>query len=253
MVENDSIQKRIESESEFHDKKFGGQREKDYYAHGFTGIVTQHLFDQLGNVEDEKILEIGCGEGWVTKRMALQGAQVWSFDISKEAVNLVVGRLEGLDLKYPVQVDVMAGEDLKYPDNMFDGIIGMAILHHLEFDVALNEIKRVLKPGGKAYFMEPLGHNIFLNIYRFFTPDIRSKDEAPLRWYQYRIMDQKFSNFYHQEFFLTSIFALFFYFLKLNKIMIVARNILLKFDNLILKFLPFLKRYCWYSVLVLEK
>jgi ubiquinone/menaquinone biosynthesis C-methylase UbiE len=253
MINSEEVKKRIQAETDFHNKKFGGNREKDYYAHGFTSIVIEHLFNLIGNVEDKNVLEIGCGEGWVTKRMALQGAQVWAFDISKEAVNLVVGRLQGLNLKYPVKVEVMAGEELTYDDNMFDCVIGLAILHHLEFEPALNEIKRVLKPGGRAYFMEPLGHNPILNLYRFLTPNLRSKDEAPLRWNQYRKIAQNFACFYHHEFFLTALISLFFYFVKLNKIMILSRDVLVKFDNIILKIFPFLKKYCWYSVLVFEK
>lgn len=248
-----NIQHRIQSEADFHDKKFGGEREKDYYAHGFTDMVFQHLFNQLGNVDDKNVLEIGCGEGWLTERLALQGGRLWAFDISKEAVKLTINRLKDLKLKYPPQVEVMAGEALTYPNDLFDYIIGLAILHHLEFEPALKEIKRVLKSGGKAFFMEPLGHNPFLNFYRFLTPNLRSKDEAPLRMNQYKIIATHFSKFYHKEFFLTAIFALAFHFLHSYKMMIFTRNILVKFDNVILKIFPFLKRYCWYAVLIFEK
>lgn len=253
MTIDQNILQRIQSEADFHDKKFGSKREKDYYAYGFTDLVIKHLFEQIGKVEDKKVLEIGCGEGWVTKYIALQGAQVWAFDISKEAVNLTINRLKGLHLKYPTQVEVMAGEALNYQNGMFDCVIGLAILHHLEFGPALKEIKRVLKSGGKACFMEPLGHNPFLNLYRFLTPHLRSKDEKPLRMNQFKMITKHFSNFYHQEFFLTAIFALVFHFFKLNKLMISIRNILVKFDTIILKIFPFLKKYCWYSVLIFEK
>ena len=67
------------------------------------------------------------------KFIALQGARVWVFDISKEAINLTINRLKGLHLKYPVQVEVMVGEELTYQNDVFDGVMELAILHHLQF------------------------------------------------------------------------------------------------------------------------
>jgi len=48
----------------------------------------------------------------------------------------------------------MAAEKLEYPDDHFDVIAGIDILHHVEIDQAITEAYRVLKPGGVALFKE---------------------------------------------------------------------------------------------------
>ena len=59
-------------------------------------------------------------------------------------------------------------------------MVGNGILHHLDLPICLNEINRVLKPGGFALFKEPLAANPFLKVFRFFTPQARTIDEKPL-------------------------------------------------------------------------
>ena len=73
----------------------------------------------------------------------------------------------------------MDSHDLKFEDETFDLIIGRGILHHLDFNIAIKEIKRVLKKNGEAYFQEPLGDNPLLKLFRLFTPNLRTKDERP--------------------------------------------------------------------------
>ena len=73
----------------------------------------------------------------------------------------------------------MDAHDLKFEDETFDLIIGRGILHHLDFNIAIKEIKRVLKKNGEAYFQEPLGDNPLLKLFRLFTPNLRTKDERP--------------------------------------------------------------------------
>src|SRR5205807_1094253 len=67
-----------------------------------------------------------------------------------------------------------------FPDDSFDLIVGVAILHHLDLEVALREIRRVLRPGGRAVFLEPLWHNPLLRLGRRLTPSARTPDEHPL-------------------------------------------------------------------------
>jgi ubiquinone/menaquinone biosynthesis C-methylase UbiE len=42
-----------------------------------------------------------------------------------------------------------------FPEETFDAVVGVAILHHLEFSKAIQEIHRVLAPGGRFAFAEP--------------------------------------------------------------------------------------------------
>jgi SAM-dependent methyltransferase len=76
---------------------------------------------------------------------------------------------------------VMNAEDLAFPDGNFDVICGSAILHHLDLRKAFAELARTLKADGKAVFVEPLGYNPLINLYRTLTPRMRTEDEHPLR------------------------------------------------------------------------
>ena len=87
------------------------------------------------------------------------------------------GRLGGL----VDQIDfrVMDAERLDFPDRTFD-LVPVAVLHHLDLSLAYPGVARVLRPGGSAIFVEPLGHNPLINAYRRRTPSLRTVDEHPL-------------------------------------------------------------------------
>ena len=65
-------------------------------------------------------------------------------------------------------------EKTKFEDNTFDIVYGTGILHHLNFDICLRELQRILKPRGSFLFIEPLGTNPLINLYRKLTPKSRS-------------------------------------------------------------------------------
>jgi SAM-dependent methyltransferase len=75
----------------------------------------------------------------------------------------------------------MDAEALELPAGDFDLVCGTSILHHLDVDRAYREVARVLRPSGRAVFLEPLGHNPLFNAYRRLTPRVRTQDEHPLR------------------------------------------------------------------------
>lgn len=55
------------------------------------------------------------------------------------------------------------------------------MIHHLDVATLAREIARVTKTGGVAIFLEPLGHNPLIRLYRSWTPAARTTDERPLR------------------------------------------------------------------------
>src|SRR3546814_11483257 len=56
-----------------------------------------------------------------------------------------------------VRLEAMNAEAMTFPDDSFDLVFGSGIIHHLDIDRAFGEIARVLRPGGRAVFIEPLG------------------------------------------------------------------------------------------------
>lgn len=247
------LKKRHAAEEEFHDRKLQNDKKQKYYSLGFNRPVLMRMMSKMGDLEGKKILELGCGQGWFTKLLVEKGAEVWAFDISNEAIEITRNLIESCNLQGKVHLEQMAAENLQYDSNKFDIVVGLAILHHLDIDLTCREIRRVLKPGGKAYFMEPLGHNPLLNLYRKLTPNLRSKDETPLHFKHYNLMKNNFSRFSHEEYYFLSFFALIWHFLSLNKLMLPTRNFLMKIDQIILSAFPCMKKYCWYSILEFVK
>lgn len=112
--------------------------------------------------------------------MAKKGACVTGIDISSRRVSEANSLIERENLKANATVIKMNAENLEFPDESFDLVVGMAILHHLDLELVLPEISRVLKENGEAIFLEPLGGNPIINYYRKRTPDLRTPDEHPL-------------------------------------------------------------------------
>lgn len=107
-----------------------------------------------------KILEIGCGNGEFSKRFLNKGAEMHCVDISCKLIESLKKQYVKTNLTFNA-VDV---ENLPYEEGYFDGVIGNGILHHLNLDICLREIYKVLKKGGRIFFAEPnlLNPEVFL-------------------------------------------------------------------------------------------
>jgi ubiquinone/menaquinone biosynthesis C-methylase UbiE len=99
----------------------------------------------------QKVLELGCGTGYFTRELAATGAQITAVDISPDLLEVARRECPQGNTSFEIQ-NACA---LPYPDETFDSVVGSSVLHHLEIDVALREIARVLRPGGSIYFTEP--------------------------------------------------------------------------------------------------
>lgn len=108
---------------------------------------------------NDTVLEIGCGTGLFTEKMSVSGAKIIATDLSEDLLN------KAREKKIPnCTFEIADAHKLNYPDCSFDIVFGSSIIHHLDMLVALQEVFRVLKPGGKAVFAEPnmLNPQIFI-------------------------------------------------------------------------------------------
>ena len=71
---------------------------------------------------------------------------------------------------YQITFAVAAGEELPFDDASFDVAVGKAVLHHLDPIAGARELARILRPGGRAAFSEPLGTNPLVRIARDHVP-----------------------------------------------------------------------------------
>lgn len=187
-----------------------------------------------------RLLEYGCSDGESTRHWASVGAQTTGIDISPEAIRVAKERAAeaGLDIRY----EVMDAENMTFGDASFDTVAGTGILHHLELSRAFAEINRVLHDEGHALFIEPLGHNPIINLYRKLTPKMRSEDEHPLRMEDLQHAAHHFSDVHLQFFNLLTIAAIPLRGTPLfNPVHVLLRWI----DRLLFTLLPFTRRYAW--------
>ena len=100
---------------------------------------------------ESRILDVGCGAGHLLRHLAARGFRdCWGLEIDREL-------FAQSDMKERVASGTATV--LPFEDESFDGILFMAVLHHLEGDAALerclSEVFRVLRPGGLVAYSEP--------------------------------------------------------------------------------------------------
>lgn len=100
----------------------------------------------------ENILEIGIGMGMDLKQYLKGGTICHGIDLTEGSVEQTRKHLNMYGLKANLQV--MDAEDMKFDDNTFDLVYCFGVLHHTpDTQKAIDEIYRVLKPGGKVIVM----------------------------------------------------------------------------------------------------
>ncbi|MBU2102889.1 MAG: class I SAM-dependent methyltransferase [Candidatus Omnitrophica bacterium] len=99
----------------------------------------------------KKVLEIGCGTGLLTRRIAPSGAPITAIDISRDLISRATRDVVCNNVEFKI-CDVDA---LPFEDNSFDVALGTNVLHHLDVPSAMKEIYRVLKSDGVIVFSEP--------------------------------------------------------------------------------------------------
>jgi SAM-dependent methyltransferase len=116
------------------------------FVHGLAGGVLEWLTAQPG----EQILDLGCGDGQLSQRIAATGASVTGVDASPEMV--AAARARGIAARKG------NAESLPFGDAEFDAVFSNAALHWVRGqDAMLAEVRRVLKPGGR-FVAEMGGH-----------------------------------------------------------------------------------------------
>lgn len=134
-----------------------------------------------GDVKGGRIMEIGCGRGiGVGLLFDLFGASyVEAFDYDPGQVRLAERRLLP---RYndKVRIYEASATQIPSPDSQFDAVFDFGALHHIPNNQsAINEVARVLKPGGRFFFQEPLSSITRNPAFRFLFGDLA---EAQFSW-----------------------------------------------------------------------
>ena len=116
------------------------------FVHELAGGVVEWLAARPG----ERILDLGCGDGQLTARLASAGVEMLGVDAS--AAMVAAARAAGIG------ADEASAERLPYADASFDAVFSNAVLHWVrDQDAMMVEVHRVLKSGGR-FVAEMGGH-----------------------------------------------------------------------------------------------
>lgn len=123
--------------------------ERTYWWHvGRLDVVRRQLQQIAGGRKNLRILNVGAGTGGTVDMLAAFGA-IDHVDMADEAI----AYLHALHIPNVIQADAVK---LPYADNTYDIVIALDVLEHIEDDLAaLNEWRRVLRPGGEVVLTVP--------------------------------------------------------------------------------------------------
>lgn len=245
---------RLEREREFHNRRFAEDSYRQQKVGKFYQITRSIQQEKetmlLNNSKGAKVIEYGCGTGSYAFTLAKQGAElVTGIDISSVAIKMAEKEAHAQGIAQKASFRIMNAENLEFAPNSYDLICGSGILHHLSLELAINSIVKVLKPEGKAIFLEPLGHNLLINLYRRLTPSIRSEDEHPLLDRDLVFLGQHFKQVNIQYFYLTSLAASFLAGKPGFNTVLKSLELL---DSVLLK-LPLVKKQAWLVLIELSE
>lgn len=241
---------RVKSEADFHNSVYRGKLRKS--ASSFYKLMDScscyyRQFLKM-HCAGKTVLEYGCGENSVAPFLFKNGARSYAgIDISSTAIEQAE-RARRVGSELASEYYVMNAEALEFEDNSFDLICGIAILHHLDLERAYAEIARALRPNGVAIFLEPLAYNPLINLYRRFTPHLRSPDEHPLVMGDLKMAELNFRSVETRFYNLFSLLSLV---CSGTSWFPALRRFLDRLDGVVFACCPFLRRYAWSISLVL--
>jgi ubiquinone/menaquinone biosynthesis C-methylase UbiE len=194
---------RVKREQECYDEGLQRQTYDDVLSHCqsfWHDAALERFRDTVLAPGVENVLEIGS-HGWAMVYEGTASAPRALTCINISETELENGRQKARACGYDIDFRLMDAHKLAFPDNSFDVVFGFGILHHLDYAAALDEIRRVLRPGGRMIFNEPLDMNPVGVLVRKLTPEARTPDEAPIRREHLRLFEERFElEFYPQQF-----------------------------------------------------
>ncbi len=215
---NDKVEELLHREEAFHDEWALSENidEIDVVTlfESFIALENRYVMSKLGDLKGKKILDVGAGLGESSVYFALKGADVYYNDISPKMGEFA----QKLATKYGVKLTLMINpiENLNLYENQFDIIYCANLIHHVpevDHDYWIKTMHYSLKKDGILVTWDPLKYNPFINVYRKMAMEVRTIDETPLGFDILKLYRKYFSNVEHKEFWFTTLWIFFSYYL----------------------------------------
>lgn len=239
-------------------------------------LPLQVMLKEIGgtsSVRNKVILDFACGNGRHSIYFTLNGGYVYSFDIQRKLLRELKEKSERYLISSEINIFCGIGENLALKDSSFDIVWGNAVLHHMDVELVGKELFRILKPGGIAVFKEPMDFTLKTFVQylakklmvdnplgEYITKDGASENHKNLSHKDLSLLKKSFTLSNFQYFRLLSRLDVFIegskgpsnnyavrYFQKLFV------SILFNVDSLLIKYVPFLKRFCSKVIIILQK
>jgi SAM-dependent methyltransferase len=265
MTDEQSLKEDLSSEKEFFDKYYVESRERPADPDMETWIEKarhpsslpldywEYAFYLLGDVKDKKVLDVGCGGGWISRLLAFKGASVTAFDISLEGCittrkKLREGGFEGHSMS------VMDAHSIAFRDSTFDAVFVTGALHHLNIAKVAREVHRVLKPSGRFVCYEPLAYGPIMWAIRQVWLKINGLKEYATTEHEEGLSIRDFAPF--EQMFRTGVVRPFNFIAKTNRLRHRFGPLavgLRWIDYFVLSTVPYFRRYCTTAVCCFDK
>ncbi|HEY3135755.1 MAG TPA: class I SAM-dependent methyltransferase [Blastocatellia bacterium] len=133
---------------------------EDSFAENVERPAVERL---IGNLAGQRLLDLGCGSGTYSVVFVEHGAQVVGLDLSQTMISLARERARARSVQADFRVaDII--EPLPFSQGEFDAVFTGTALHYVEsLGPLMNEIQRVMKPGGRlvASVLHPMSTSRF--------------------------------------------------------------------------------------------
>jgi len=123
------------------------------------------MIEQFVALQDQKILEVGCGDGRMSKLLAHNSRKYIAIDPDEHSIEKAKSEIPNVDFR------IGSGEALEFEDESFPIILFTLSLHHLASNLALKEAHRVLTAGGQLVILEPLANGEVSKIFDLFDDE----------------------------------------------------------------------------------
>jgi len=164
-----------------HDKPFTTREESESYNSWLYGNykLSRDLLLLDEPCKDHLIMDYGCGPGNDTIEFAKKGARVMAVDISEMALNLAKGRAKLYDFKNIIFQKIGGDGKVVMVDGCADRVHCNGVLHHIPNpQPQIDEIYRLLRPGGYATLMVYNRESIFYHLYVAYVLRFLSSEES---------------------------------------------------------------------------
>ncbi|MFO1128436.1 MAG: class I SAM-dependent methyltransferase [Rhodospirillales bacterium] len=145
--------------------------------HEMNRRTSAEVMDELLPLKDAVVIDVGCGDGWLTRHLTRLGAHVTGIEVSPRHLQEARAIATIGDERYMPGI----AEDLPIRSRSVDIVIFFNSLHHVDRDSlpqALREAARVLKSGGILYVSEPLPEGAYFETMKPAHDETRVRNQA---------------------------------------------------------------------------